>query len=246
MLELTILSPHRDDAAFSLSVALSYWSKLQLKLKVVNFFTRSEYAPRALSTYTSTVSALRRREDRSALSALDLGIRIEALDLLDAPLRYGVSAHAICRPETAALQSVSEIEDLGRRIRQYFIRGLVLAPLALGDHVDHLAVSSAALSNSVDHKLGFYEDLPYALWTSESALRQRLHKNERAIGVHLRSVVIRNRKFTVAHKRRLISRYRSQISAEEATSIAKYASRYRGGERLWVPRYGSSWNSLVQ
>lgn len=246
MLELTILSPHRDDAAFSLSMALSYWSELQFSLKVVNFFTISDYGPRALSTRASTISALRDREDHLVLSAIDTRIRVEAFDLLDAPLRLGIAADAISRPETAALQSASEINALGQRIRKYFVRGLVLAPLALGDHVDHLAVSKAASANSVDHKLGFYEDLPYATWTSESALCRRLRKAERDTGVHLRSIVIRNRHFTVAHKRRLINRYRSQISPEEATSIAKHAWKYGGGERLWIPRYGSVWKSLVQ
>lgn len=246
MLELTILSPHRDDAAFSLSVALSYWSKLSLKLSVVNFFTVSEYAPHALSTRASTISAIRTREDHSALSAIDGGIRVEAFNLLDAPLRFGIGADAICRSETAALQSTSEIDALGLRLRKYFERGLVLAPLALGDHVDHLAVSKAAQASSMRHKLGFYEDLPYATWTSESTFRHRLHKTEQHTGVHLRSVVIRNRNFTVAHKRRLINRYRSQITPEEAASIAQYACNYGGGERVWIPRYSSAWKSLSQ
>ncbi len=246
MLDLTILSPHRDDAAFSLSTALSCWRKLPLKLNIVNFFTISEYAPRALSTRASTISALRTREDHLALSAIDSRIRATALGLLDAPLRLGISADAISRPETAAMQSASEIEALGRSVRKYFDRGLVLAPLALGDHVDHLAVSQAALASSVDHKLGFYEDLPYATWTSESALCQRLRKTEQRAGVHLRSVVIRNRDFTVAHKRRLVNKYQSQITPEEATSIARHAWKYGGGERIWIPRYGSNWNFLIQ
>ncbi len=246
MLELTILSPHCDDAAFSLSVALSYWSKLSLKLNVVNFFTVSEYAPHALSTGASAVSAVRSREDHSALAAIDRGIRVEALNLLDAPLRFGVGADAICRSETAALQSASEIDALGQSLRKYFKRGLVLAPLALGDHVDHLAVSKAAQASSTDRKLGFYEDLPYATWTSESAFCHRLHKTEQHTGVHLRGVVIRNRNFTVAHKRRLINKYRSQITPEEATSIAHFAYNYGGGERVWFPKYGVAWNPLVQ
>src|SRR5690349_15351519 len=170
MLELTILSPHRDDAAFSLSIALSRWSTLPVQLTVVNFFTVTQYAPHAFSTHISSTSALRTREDRSALRSIDRRIRIESLELLDAPLRFGIHPDAICRPQTAALQNPTEIAALANRIGRYFTRGLVVAPLALGDHVDHLAVYRAALASSTDHKLAFYEDLPYATWTSKRSL----------------------------------------------------------------------------
>ena len=246
MVELTILSPHRDDAAFSLGLALSRWKTRLVKITVVNFFTETEYAPRALYTHVAGISALRRKEDQFALRSIDPRIRLESLNLLDAPLRLDIDLDSICRPETSAGEEHSEAEKLTQYIRKYFRRGLVLAPLGLGGHVDHLAVRSAALLSAVGHRLGFYEDLPYATWTPEAMLCTKVQQAEESTGAKLRAVVIRNGSSAVARKRQLIGKYRSQIAPEEADSMAKHASNYRGGERIWIPKYGSSWNSLVQ
>ncbi len=245
MLELTVLSPHRDDAAFSLCIALSSWSSLPVALTVVNCFTISAYAPRASSTTPSTVSALRATEDRRALRSISQPVKIESLDLLDAPLRFGISPAAISNPETAALQTDSEIDSIACRIRRYFTPGPVLAPLALGDHVDHLAIRRAALANSKAAKLAFYEDLPYAAWTSDAALRERVAQTERAALVKLRPFIIRAHN-GIAHKYRVVKRYRSQINSEEAANIAQYAAKYGAGERIWIPMYSSCWRPLLQ
>jgi GlcNAc-PI de-N-acetylase len=246
MLELIILSPHRDDAAFSLSIALFCWRKLPVKLTVVNIFTQSEYAPHALSTRVSTISAGRKIEDSLALRSIDPLIQVESLDLLDAPLRFGIPVDAISRPETAALESSAEIDGLAACIRRYFTRGLVLAPLALGDHVDHLAVKRAALVNSRHHKLGFYEDLPYATWTSSSSLCGKVLEAETHTRVSLRPSIIRSSAFAAAHKRQVIAKYHSQVNSDGVTAIANYASKYGGGERVWTPKYGKPWKLLMQ
>ena len=245
MLGLTILSPHYDDGAFSLSIALSRWSKLPVQLTVANFFTQSQYAPYVLSKQVSPVSAIRRREDRLALSLIDRRIRVESLGLIDAPLRFGVSADAVSSPETRALQTQAEIASLAHRIHKYFIRGMVLAPLGLGDHVDHLAVKQAALASSVPYKLAFYEDLPYATWTSKSTICVKLQEVERSIRTALRPVIVCNRVFTPAHKRQVITKYASQIASDIVTAIVQYASNYRGGERVWIPTNGARWKFLI-
>ena len=246
MLELTILSPHRDDAAFSLSVALLQWCRQPVKLRVVNFFSKSEYGPRALPVQRSTISESRKREDHSALGLIDPGIRITTFGLLDAPLRFGVSASAVCRPETADLQGVDEIQYLASQIRKYFVHGLVLAPLALGGHVDHLAVNQAALASCRNHQLGFYEDLPYATWTPEASLRERVSFAEERARVTLKSYVIGSHDRAMPKKLRVISRYRTQISREEGVAIARFAFKYGGGERIWIPSHSTRWRPLVQ
>ncbi len=155
MFGLTILSPHRDDAAFSLSMALCRWSELDLDIRVVNFFTVSEYGPHAASSRVMSIASIRRGEDRSVLSSISPRIRVESLDLLDAPLRLGVSASAVCKPETIALQPEEEIHRLAAGLQKQFARGLVMAPLALGNHVDHLAVNRAAIAAANNTLLGF-------------------------------------------------------------------------------------------
>ncbi len=57
MRKLTVLSPHRDDAAFSLFICLAKWSMFpSLKVKVLNFFTESAYAPYSSASDAISVS----------------------------------------------------------------------------------------------------------------------------------------------------------------------------------------------
>ena len=245
MSRVTILSPHRDDAIFSLSIALSRWSKAGVALRVVNIFTISEYAPRAVSPRASSVSSIRSREDRAALSAIDQRLRVESLEWLDAPLRLQIELSAISRPETMQLQSKEEVEALARHFRKYFAQDLVLAPLGLGDHVDHRVVNEAALACSSNAQLAFYEDLPYAAWTPESGLRAKVAELQRTMSASLAPLVIRTAACGVTRKLSSVSRYRSQITRAEGATIARYALRYRSGERIWIPKSSASWRELA-
>lgn len=245
MHELTILSPHRDDAVFSLGLSLLEWRKLPLRLRIVNFFTVSAYGPRAGSTATSTITSLREREDRRVVASIDPRIQITSLDLLDAPLRLGISPDSVCKPQIEAEQTISNPDEvLTLHMRKYFHQGFVLAPLALGDHVDHLAVRQTAIAASSGHNLGFYEDLPYATWTGETRLLKRVIATEEAAGVRLKRCVNRSDR-AVARKYRLVSGYRSQIDRAEAFTIARFATNYRGGERIWISKHSCLWRTLT-
>jgi hypothetical protein len=251
MSELTIVSPHRDDVPFSLYLSLSRWRTLPVELNVVTVFTVSLYAPRAtvpagdFDTARSIVTSLRKREDRHVFNLIDRTIGLEDLELLDAPLRLGITADLVCKPQRSSVESRPEVETLSRRFRKYFLRGLVLAPLALGDHVDHLTVRAAAIRSCVPYKLGFYEDLPYARWVSEGSLRTAVAHAEHSTGVPLRSSLIR-RKAYISRKRSTVSRYQSQISRSEANAIARFAVNYGSGERIWVPKHSRAWRSLIR
>lgn len=250
MSELTIVSPHRDDVPFSLYLSLSRWCSLPLKVNVVTVFTISRYAPRAslpasdLESTRSMVSSLRKREDRRVFNLIDRKIELEDLDFLDAPLRLGITADLVCKPQSPSVESCRQIQTLSRHFGKYFLRGLVLAPLALGDHIDHLTVRAAAMKSCVPYKLGFYEDLPYATWVSQGSLRQAVASAEHNTGMPLKSSLIR-RKACISRKRSIVSRYQSQISRSEASAIARFAVNYGGGERIWVPRHGTAWRSLI-
>ncbi len=251
MSELTIISPHRDDVPFSLSIALSRWRSLPLQVNVVTVFTISVYAPRRnvpagdSENARSSVSSLRKREDRRVFRLLGKNIKLEDLALLDAPLRLGISADSVCRAQSWSIESCTEVEVLTRHFQRYFLRGLVLAPLGLGDHVDHLTVRAAAIRSSEGYKLGFYEDLPYATWVPDSLLRRAVCYAERGTGKTLKSCIIRRKCYT-RRKRSIVARYDSQISRDEATAIARFAASYRGGERIWIPKHASAWISLVR
>jgi hypothetical protein len=250
MSELTIVSPHRDDVPFSLYLSLSRWRSLPLKLNVATVFSVSTYAPQAtvlasdVENVRSVITSLRKKEDRRVFTLIDKAIKLEDLGLLDAPLRLKISADVVCKPQCPSIDSRPDVEMLSQRFRKYFLRGLVLAPLALGDHVDHLTVRAAAIRTSFPHKLGFYEDLPYATWVSEGSLRKAVSYAEHSTGTPLKSVLVR-RKGYMFRKRGIASRYQSQISRNEAVAIARFAVNYGSGERIWIPKHCTAWRSLT-
>jgi LmbE family N-acetylglucosaminyl deacetylase len=244
MQEITVLSPHRDDAAFSLCIALRRWAAMGVKLTVINFFTVSAYGPWSSSTDAPTISNIRLREDRRAIALISPLIRVLDAGLCDAPLRFGVHAAEVCRRETISLLKKGEIREIGCFIQRWARSGLLIAPLSLGDHVDHIAVREAAMESADAHQLAYFEDLPYATWTSEETLTARVHEAEQRTRMILRPSIIRG-EFASSMKRRRISRYQSQISPEEGAVIARFSARYGDGERIWIPQHARNWIAIT-
>ena len=244
MVGLTVLSPHYDDAVFSLFLSLSKWTATGLRITVINFFTNSAYAPQAPKSSPFSVSEIRRREDVRAVSRVSTDVRIRSLGLLDAPLRLSLDFRELFRPENATLLSFSFIDNLAQQIAHFSRGGLLLSPLGLGNHVDHLAVRQAALAASHNKRVSFYEDLPYAIWTDENSLRQKISEIAGELNTRFEPRVIRSSSAFV-RKRAAAATYSSQITREEASSIARFSAKYGGGERIWVPFAASSWTSML-
>ena len=241
---VSILSPHRDDAAFSLALSIARWSKLDTRLRVVNFFTLSAYAPRAACASIRCISTMRAREDRKALAFISPRIEIVDRHFRDAPIRLNIAASAVCSTETRSLLTTNLIESVASEITTFARGSVVLAPLGLGDHVDHLAVRTAAIRSVPSHRLAFYEDLPYATWTSHRDLAVRVAQTGLESGCRLKPAVIRAPR-AIWQKRRSVARYQSQITRDEGTSIARWAAEYGSGERIWLPALSRPWCSLV-
>ncbi|MBV8811908.1 MAG: PIG-L family deacetylase [Acidobacteriaceae bacterium] len=244
MRTITVLSPHRDDAAFSLCVALRRWAAMGIKLTVINFFTVSAYGPQASSKDALTISGIRKREDRRTIALISPRIRVRDADLFDAPLRLGIDASAVCRHETRSLLQNGEIREVSNFIRRWARSGLLIAPLSLGDHIDHIAVRDAAIESADAHRLAYFEDLPYATWASEKTLNARVREAEQRTRMRLQPSIIRS-EFASSMKRRTISRYQSQISPEEGAVIARFSARYGEGERLWIPQHARDWIAVT-
>lgn len=240
---LTILSPHRDDAVFSLFICLAKWSvSPSVKLKVLNFFTESAYAPYASASDASSVSGIRKREDLRALASIDRSIQVTDRNLLDAPLRLEIAPSGVCNTEARAMISEALIEQLTKNLGRGRV-DLAISPLGLGDHVDHIAVRRAAVRAIAPAHLAFYEDLPYATWTPENVLREHVSQVEEAIRIKLKPVIIRDRMLAKL-KQRAVAQYRSQIDWQDASMIASWSRHYEGGERIWKPRRSARWTAL--
>lgn len=261
---LCILSPHRDDAVFSLGLALEKWSRHRVPLAVVNVYTRSLYAPRRSRSLPNRdrdgtpdpeglrllaeISSLRAHEDRNAFRHIGAPIQQADLGRMDAPVRLSCRPESVCGPREHVADE-SEVRALAPYFRDRLRTSLLLAPLALGNHIDHATVRTAALAAAAQSshgptQLGFYEDLPYADWTPRELLQQSLSACEAVLRTRLAPETIRHSS-AFPEKRRLALAYSSQIDEPEADRIARFSLRYRGGERIWVPYKSHYWRSLT-
>lgn len=222
------LSPHRDDAVFSLYFTLSEFAR-RSPVSVSNFFTKSSYAPKAGTSDPAGVSQIRKREDRKAIRRINCSIRIRDCELLDAPLRLNIPVRQVFykQPDDQDVQLVANHIHYGTP-------ELTLAPLGLGGHVDHVTVKRAALKVIPRSRLAFYEDLPYAM-RSDDELPAVLRELEEELHMHLVPRIIRGNR-RVFEKRAACARYRSQIKLAEADAMAGWSRRYGTGERIWIPR----------
>jgi LmbE family N-acetylglucosaminyl deacetylase len=174
---ILLISPHPDDIAWSLGVTVARLHAAGALMSCLTLFGRTRYAPNSPEHGTLAASALRAREE-DAWATLT-GVRVERCDLPDASLR-GFDDDTEMGPEPE-----SEIVHRVTAVLRSAVAGaqpdLVVAPLALGGHVDHSATRRAlrALDLAVD--VLCYEDLPYA---ADAQPARAAHVEVVAIGPH--------------------------------------------------------------
>src|SRR6266436_2215224 len=248
-MKILILSPHRYDAAFSLSIAITNWLTARHSVTILNVFTRSRYAPYSDAAFVhendqlSYVSAIRLREDEHFLrritepipKGLKSNLHMIDLNLKDAPIRLRIPLEEVSdTPVNPADPAIEKIrKSLARQSEAGAMEALVL-PAALGNHVDHLTVREAATPFVSTIPAAFYEDLPYATThpsaaTDLESLRESAEQRNKPL-----TAVIYQIESAVERKRKLILGYASQIDDEAGTLISNFATRYNGGERLWA------------
>lgn len=242
MERVTVLSPHRDDAVFSMGLVLEKLSSRPIRISVINFFTESAYAPFAQATSIEDATQIRKSEDLAALAAISTDIQEISLKLEDAPVRLGISFDQIMRDETQTMLTELFLRELQGRIESTAAGSLVAAPLAVGIHVDHVAVRRAVLQSGVK-EVAFYEDLPYTARTTSDEVLARIDDVEESIGQKLEPHLVQTPGGAV-RKQELAAYYRSQISAAEAHEIGQFARTYGEGERLWIPEHSQRWKAL--
>jgi LmbE family N-acetylglucosaminyl deacetylase len=235
--KIVVLSPHRDDAAFSLSLAIGAWLERDHSVEVVNCFTRSEHAPFSdvgsvhANDRMTYATAVRSKEDeswRQQFGAAAKRLSLKDLNVKDGPLRMH------CTLEELTSVAVNPADKAMAKIQKAMEgAGAVLLPLALGGHVDHrtaLEAAGAIAESAVP--CAFYEDLPYALEMTAEAIGQAAH----AIASELAPVFVGESQdidAAIRCKRRLALCYDSQIEDVTAERMATFCAQYGGRERLW-------------
>ncbi|SHF12019.1 PIG-L deacetylase family protein [Streptoalloteichus hindustanus] len=228
-MRLTLIAPHPDDIALSVGGwlnqvgprlrAAGWW------LDLVTVFTRSVYAPLAEADVRGedAVSRLRLAEDLRFARYQEL--RYSALGLRD--------CSCLGMDDERELVAPTDTDPRRSTVDRWVAEAVtgstvVVAPLAVGGHVDHRLVRHA-----VDNALGatpclWYEDLPYALETTVPTPRSPA--DDRPLCPSLVDITPH-----LPAKRAGLTCYRSQMSDGDIEDILGY--RPDGGgtatERLW-------------
>jgi LmbE family N-acetylglucosaminyl deacetylase len=246
-MKIVVVSPHRDDAAFSVGLAVGSWLQKGHAVEVVNVFTRSEHAPYSdadslhPNDRMSFASAVRKREDEAwvKLYVGQLGrgkLTLTDLNLKDAPLRLHCSPEEVQQREPDLTEKVSL--KIKRSLEMSKADAIVL-PLGVGKHVDHLTTQMASLPTDAQaFALAFYEDLPYAAQAPES-IEASVQATSLAAAVPLEAVFAgepTDVEAAVKRKHKLGLCYDSQMDDAGVDQIAEFCRQYEGRERLWANR----------
>ena len=246
-MKITVVSPHRGDAAFALGLAVEAWLGWGHAVEVVSCFTRSEFAPYSdvgsvhANDRVSFVTAVRKREDEAWRKQVGSAkLTLTDLNLKDAPLRLHCGADEVFgRAADASEKVVAKI----RRALEMSKAGALVLPLGLSGHVDHVTARDVALSAQVPvgFPVAFYEELPYAAGDgAEAAIEAAVVPLTLTVQSKLQPVFATEARQTgaamdeaVARRRRIAWCYDSQIDESATTAIAEFCRRYEGRERMW-------------
>ena len=243
MADLLYLSPHLDDAVLSGGGHIAQSVRKGLRVRVVTVFAgdpspgTDSPAARELRVrfgLEAEPGVSRRAED--AESCKKLGAACEHWEFLDAMYRTGFQGEPLY-PTLASLYSApaddAVLSAVVQRLTAAEGADLVVAPLAVGGHVDHRMVRMAA-ERVFGPALACYEDFPYA---------QRFGALWRAMGNPFawRGERVALEECDLLAKIEAVRAHASQAAvmfhgdADLVWKIRRYARR-RGGERLWRRR----------
>jgi LmbE family N-acetylglucosaminyl deacetylase len=182
---------------------------------------------------------VREQEDDRALS--EVGARTERLQLPEALYRRGPDGQPLYDTDMAIFQQespapcdflITVTERIAAQVRAVG-PDLVLAPLGIGGHIDHLVVSQAA--RQLGSAVLYYEDVPYLLYDRCRDWRDNIVGREDHKHISTRQGWLA--------KIRGIERYRSQAAVlwsnpdtwrEDLATYARTIGSGRPGERYWA------------
>ena len=169
---ILIVSPHLDDGVLGCGDHAFGWCAGGHAVTVLTVFTAASACVSPLLSAADAAAldgqaymARRRAEDQAAL--LRLGLRGAHLGLVDAGFRGGSAPHfPDLRSLLCGTVGIGGDAQVAQAVHALRLRGdqptLVLCPLAVGGHVDHVITRLACEATFAAERLAYYADMPYA------------------------------------------------------------------------------------
>lgn len=232
---VTVLAPHCDDAPYSLAGVMRALAAAGVAVDMLTVFGRSGYAPNRPELNVDQVSALRHDEDRAAASVIDPRVAVTCWDHADVAERCGLAVEQVVSRQPLDADALAWVDRLTEQLAPLGAGNrTLLAPMAMGWHIDHRIVASAAVQlASAGQFVHFYEDLPYAGFTRTSRLWLAQAWRLRVLGIPLRPVDVRTPGLA-SLKRAVFNAYASQASDAFWYGIERQTGRRGSAERLWL------------
>lgn len=239
-----ILSPHLDDAALSCGGLCIQQTENHQRVLIVTFMAgdppQSPFSSFAQQIHTrwelaNQIVTQRRHEDRAACRLM--GADFFHGDIPDAiyrhagDLAYFYTSNQQLFGQVHQVDAANTITKLMRLMARLPPADQLIAPLTVGNHVDHQLVRQAA-ENYFGEVLLYYEDFPY-VQTADALLT--VIGNDR---LNWKDETVRLNEDTLSKKAEAIAAFASQIStffsnrADIDIQIKAYAEKV-GGERYW-------------
>ncbi|MEZ5320863.1 MAG: NADPH-dependent FMN reductase [Microthrixaceae bacterium] len=177
-MRVLVVSPHFDDAPLSLGQSMLDGALRDSAITVGIVFSRSNWTrwihPRR--SRTPAVSAIRRVEE--TVNARRFGYRVRTAGFEEAVLRSGDADPRRLLDPGVDPRASPYLRPITDRLRCWAERvDVVVAPLGIGDHVDHRLCSAACSDLAGDGvEVVWYEDRPYSTWCTPEAVASRAHE----------------------------------------------------------------------
>ena len=162
------ISPHLDDAVFSCGGTLARLAVSGFRVVVATLFTRSMPDPQGFALACQLdkgldasvdYMALRRQED--AIACGHLGAQARWLPFAEAPHRGYESAAELFGPVDAGDRIGEHLHPALRDLVESVRPTLLLAPQAIGGHVDHVVTARAIRALATKLPVLWWRDFPY-------------------------------------------------------------------------------------
>lgn len=225
-----VLSPHPDDAAFSLGGSLARGA-FPGPVVVLTVFGRSNFNGHGFEDDQENITAFRRLEDQRFCDSI--GATLDWADCEEAGLRIGSTLQDVFTRDERIVEQPIGLSDLivGKFLEYKPL--CIAAPMGLGRHVDHICISDAVQKSFAGRpEVVFYEELPYARKLSLADIEHRA----RLLVPDARPYQVGWGKDTMAQKLQCCAMYGSQWNARIESAVVEYAESLAlgGAERIWT------------